>query len=159
MICNSLGLYVMCLFFSYFLKRLGFQRWSLSNTNFIVHIYSCLCMSSLLLSCWRSSWCLVFGCLCQGFSLHISCLVLKHVLLAISLLWVSMFHGVMLTWLFRSFNLFLLLMFKNKNKECVDLLTLGWSEAVTMCIVCGPLYVYLSLCSYEFEVALKSSKN
>ena len=57
----------------------------------------------------------------------------------------------MLTWLFRSFIFFFLLMFKNKNKECVDLLTFGevkpWqsSEAVTIVGSCIFLYAAMNL--------------
>ena len=93
MICNSLGLYVMCILFSYFSKisrisKMVSVKYKFHCSYLAIAAYI-ICMSSLLLSCWRFSWCLVFGCLCQGFSLRSLLFGVKHVLLAISLLWVS----------------------------------------------------------------------
>ena len=142
---------VMCLLSSYSSvtsrssKMSHFCLYQIQISWFIFLAACIVCMSSLLLSCWRLPWCSVFGCL-RSLLFDVKMYFLPSIT-SKSPTNVSWSDAHLTPLVLLSFP-FLLLMFKNKKKECVDLLTcwpLGWSEAVTMCIVGPCIFLYAAI--------------
>ena len=105
--------------------------------SWFIFLAACIvCMSSLLLICWRLPWCLVFGCL-RSLQFDFKMYFLPSL---------SSKSPTNVSWSDAHLTPLVLLScyscLKTRKRNVLTCWLLGWSEAVTMCIIGPCIFLY-----------------